>query len=329
MLALPLLIGLSACSDDDQPKQEVSNNAVRFNVTVPRASKAATTTASIDHFRIFSFVNSNPYMSNVVAKRTNSAWTTTPVMYWPADDAPVNFYCISPMVGEPEGTQVPNPNIGDYENTDGRTDLLYSVTTGATVNPVGLNFRHALSKVAFNFKRKTASDQQAPLKVDVKEVVVTAINGTASFTFPDKTTSPDAEASGTWHDYKSLGDVTVFSGSTATLSDTYEALNSTGYEFAIPQVLPESKSDLSGAYVKVLCSIYDETSGVKIWPKGADDAYLYFPLSSPGASNTTSTWKIGKAYAYNITIGVPVGSGKIDFDVTVDEYPSFEDMYLE
>lgn len=330
LLALPLLAGVCACSNDDQPSQHVSNKEIRFNVTVPKATKAATTTASISHFRIFSFVKSKPFMSNVIANRNQGSWTTAPVMYWPADNSPVNFYCISPMIGEVEDADaVPTPNIKDYENSRGDIDLLYSVAAGVSENPVSINFRHALSKLAFNFKRREASASQAPLKVEVKEVSVTDIYTKASFTFPKNTTSQGSTDSGSWHDQRSSIDVDIFSGSTAVLTDSYQNLNSSGYEFAIPQNLAESRAAVSGTYVKVKCTIYDENSGVQIWPKGAQEDYIYFPLNSPGASNTTGEWQAGKAYAYNITIGVPSDTGKIEFDVTVDEYPSFEDMYLE
>lgn len=114
LLALPAAILMSACSGDDEPGPDggnVSSNPVRFNVTVPRATRLATTTASINNFRIFSFVDSKPYMQNVVANRDESNWVTTPVMYWPADESPVNFYCVSPMLWDKTGSGVPNPNI--------------------------------------------------------------------------------------------------------------------------------------------------------------------------------------------------------------------------
>ena len=322
--------GLLSCSHDDTNGIAPSQKEVRFNVTVPRAPRGVTETSTIDNFRIFSFVNKKPYMHNVSAtKNDGSGWVTTPVMYWPADASPVNFYCISPMIGEVADSDVPNPNIENYDNATGKTDLLYSVNIGATVNPVSINFRHALSKVAFNFKRMEASPSQAPIKVDVSEVTLTAINTKGSFTYPDKTTSSESSDAGTWHDQGSKNDIAIFNGPVTTLTDQYATLNSSGYEFALPQELATSTADLGGAYVKVKCAVYDETSGVRIWPKSAESDYLYFPLNSTGAANTTAEWQAGKAYAYNITVGVPQDSGKIEFDVTVDQYPTFEDMYLE
>lgn len=331
MLLSAFGLGFSACSsDDDNNNAPVNPGQVQFNVTVPApAPRAATTTASISQFHVYSFVNGAEYMPNVTVTRTGSDWVSSPVMYWPGDGQPVDFYCISPMVGSETTTDTSVPNIKGYVNTDGTTDLLYAVTRGATANPVKINFRHALSRLAFNFRRQAASPSQAPLRVEVKEVTVTDINSTGSFTYPSETTAAGGTNKGEWSAQSTLVSAPIYRNETTVLTDNYLTLNSTDYEFAIPQTLATSKADLSGAYVKVLCAVYDENSGVRIWPRGQNEDYLYFPLNSPGASNVTTAWEAGKAYAYNITIGVPAGTGKIEFDITVDEYPTFEDMYLE
>ena len=327
MLLSAVGLGFTACSsDDDTP---VDGKAMRFNVTVPRAPRAATTTQSINQFNLYSFVDGAEYMSNVTVTRNGTEWEASPAMYWPGDGQAVDFYCISPMVGTETVTDTSVPNIKDYVNTDGTTDLLYAVTRGAKANPVKINFRHALAKLAFNFKRREASSSQAPLRVEVKGVTVTDVNSTASFTYPSETTAAGGEAVGIWSAQSMPKDAVIYQNATTVLTDNYMNINSTDYMFAIPQAIAQSEADKSGAYVKVLCAVYDEASGVRIWPRGASEDYLYFPLNSPGASNVTTSWEAGKAYAYNITIGVPAGTGKIEFDITVDEYPAFEDMYLE
>lgn len=118
------------------------------------------------------------------------------------------------------------------------------------------------------------------------------------------------------------------------LTDKYTNLNSTGYAFAVPQDLAESRNTgnvYTGAYLRVMCSVYDEESGVKLWPStttpGYDaatgNAYIYFPLNDPAHDTDVDDWEAGRYYVYNITIGVPRGTGVIDFDITVDEYKEF------
>lgn len=320
-------IGFTACSKDDENVPS-SGSVINFNVTVPRAQRQTTTTASINQFYLWSFVGGREYMPGVSVSRSGSSWTSSPVMYWPGDGQPVDFYCISPLVGTNDSPLGGGADIKDYVNTDGTTDLLYAVTLGATKNPVNINFRHALSRLAFNFKRREASSTQAPLKVEVREVIVTDINTTASFTYPHATTSPNGDATGVWSGQSSPVDAVISQNQTVVLTDNLMNINSTGYEFVIPQRITESGDSYAGCYAKVLCSIYDENSGVRIWPSGQESDYLYFPLNAAGQTGPQS-WDAGKAYAYNITIGVPAGTGKIEFDVTVDEYQQFDSMGIE
>lgn len=83
--------------------------------------------------------------------------------------------------------------------------------------------------------------------------------------------------------------------------------------------------------MKVLCDIYDEATGIKIWPSTTDAnyddmtgaGYVYFPLNGDNAQSPR--WELGKSYVYTLTVGVPdEGSGYIDFDITVDNYSEFE-----
>ena len=78
------------------------------------------------------------------------------------------------------------------------------------------------------------------------------------------------------------------------------------------------------------CAIYHEDTGTQIWPRGAEYADIYFPLHSAAeGAQTVSEWQQGRAYIYNLTIGVPSQTSAIEFDVTVDEYQSFADADIE
>ncbi len=117
-------------------------------------------------------------------------------------------------------------------------------------------------------------------------------------------------------------------------TDTPVELQNSGYIFAIPQTLTKSEvsgTNYSGAYARVLCEIFDRNTGVKIWPQSADvvsdgAGYIYFPLNA--SEQTNAEWQLGKAYRYTINIDVPTTSNKIDFDVTVEEFPDFIDTQV-
>lgn len=349
MLAGAVLLSFASCSSDDENGPiATTSNAIAFNVNVPRASRAATTptnTQSIEAFNVWGFVDGNTFMENVSVTGGQGNWSYNPVMYWPADEQKVNFYGVSPLIStaiEPDGN---NYSINEFNN-GGTTDLLYSVNigesrTGSNPAPVNVNFRHALSQVRVAMQREYFENPQNQLRVEVTGVDLLQTYSVASFNYPKETTSlntPTPGSVGTWHDQTALKDFTLYNGKAVTLKDDAEEANSTGFAFAIPQVLPEStqgQDSYNGAYIRVKCAIYSQLAGVKLWPStstpGYDEssgqAYLYFPIKSANA--TVGEWEPGKAYVYTITIGVPSGTGQIGFDVTVDEYKDFSQSIID
>lgn len=331
--------GISACSDDkdyDGPQPgETGRNAIEFAATAPRAPRTVSTTENLDKFYVTAYTDGMLFMDNVEVIRTGSgAWGYTPRMYWPSDGT-VNFYSYTPDIvanvhHDESGTDIPG-----YVNP-GDIDLLYGVNmdesapAGGGDKQVKVNFRHALSQVRFKLRRQDGAHN--PLRVEVGAVQLMNICSTGTFNFPRETTSADSEARGEWTGTSSVVSPDIYRGENISLTSDYQLVGNTGYIFAVPQTLvTSSETDYQGAYVRVLCSIYDEASGVKLWPsasassydQASGSGYLYFPLAT-----SPSTWDAGKAYVYNITIGMPQGSSAIEFDVTVDDYQDFADVEL-
>lgn len=331
-VALAAAAGLTACSDDNDSPAVPGKDAISFSVTVPKASRAVTTTNSINNFSVWAFVDGAPYMSNVFVTKQSDMWTYTPTMYWPADDKPVNFFSISPSI--PGGTigNPDKPDIPGFVNSNGSVDLLYAVNMGqkGSVNAqVKVNFRHAMSQVRFMLRRK-ADTANTPVRVDVDGVEIVNIYSKGDFEIPRVTTSVTTTDRGDWENLSAMTNAVIYNGEPVTLTDTPKEYNSTGYIFALPQDLAESSvsgNTYSGAYVRVRCAVYDEASGVKIWPSASTPgyvdgmAYVYFPLN--GETTRYNEWEPGKAYNYTLSVGVPAGSTAIDFSVTVDEYQDF------
>ena len=339
MLSAALLVsaaGLSSCSKDDDNTPDVprpSKEAISFNVTVPKAARGVTTTSSINDFSVWAFTGNELFMNNVKVNREGSVWNYSPTMFWPADNAEVNFYCVSPTIPGNVLTATPTPDIPGFINNTGSVDLLYAVNMKQTAGETGqvkVNFRHALSQVRFKLRRQDGTHN--PLRVEVGAVQVMNICSTGTFNFPRATTSADSDVRGEWSDTKTTVSPDIYRGETITLTSEAQLVGNSGYIFTVPQILATSvENGYEGAYVRVLCSIYDETSGVKLWPstsastydQASGSGYLYFPLAS-----TPSTWDAGKAYVYSLTIGMPQGSSAIEFDVTVDDYQDFADIEL-
>ena len=329
-----LAAAFTACSDDDNGGvEDLAKNAIAFNVTVPKATRAVTDIDNLNEFTVWSFVDRKPFMSGVEVSKKDNVWSYSPVMYWPADGKTVNFFSVSPNIGSKGMTSPDRTDIPAYDNSKGNVDLLYAVNMDESRSPVAVNFRHALSQVQFSLKRDNSG---TPLQIVVSGVELLNTASVGDFTYPRETTSSTTASTvrGTWSGQKSPKNVTVYTSNAqngTTLADTTQTLNSSGYMFAIPQVLEASTSSYTGAYVRVRCAIFAETSGVKLWPSTTDEgysdidgsAYIYFPLRSETA--TVTTWEPGKAYNYTLTVGVPSGTGTIEFDVTVDSYSDFID----
>ena len=331
--------GAFACSDDkdyDGPQPGTAGrNAIEFTASAPRAPRDVSTTENLEKFYVTAYTDGTLFMENVeVSRQGSGAWGYTPRMYWPAEGT-VNFFSYTPDITANVHQTENGADIPGYVNP-GNIDLLYGVNmdesspAGTVDKQVKVNFRHALSQVRFKLRRQDGTHN--PLRVEVGAVQVMNICSTGTFNFPRATTSADSDVRGEWSDTKTTVSPDIYRGENITLTSEAQLVGNSGYIFTVPQILATSvENGYEGAYVRVLCSIYDETSGVKLWPstsastydQASGSGYLYFPLAS-----TPSTWDAGKAYVYSLTIGMPQGSSAIEFDVTVDDYQDFADIEL-
>ena len=329
LLSISGLLFTGCSNDDDVVAPDITDNAIRFNASAPLAPRSVVTTDNLDNFRVTAFVAGKKYMDNVLVVKTDNTWNYTPVMYWPANES-VNFFSYSPDNITQSDADNGSADIKGFVN-NGTTDFLYGVNmneSGETTKMVKVNFRHALAQVRFYLKRKA---QNPAIRVDVKNVALTQLKSVGDFAFPRTTTAQGSTAYGTWSGQSVPTDPVLYAGNPVTLTDTGTELNPDSYAFFIPQKLEQSgESTTGGALVKVTCAIYHEDTGTQIWPRGTEYADIYFPLNSTATgAQTVSEWQQGRAYIYNLTIGVPSQTSAIEFDVTVDEYQSFADADIE
>lgn len=331
-----LVLSLSACSHNEHDAPS-AGNLISFNASAPLSGREAVTTNTLQEFRVWAFADGKPYMTDVNVGRTDNGWNYSPSMYWPSD-APLNFYSYSPAIKTETASDSSNPDIPGFINS-GKTDLLYAVNIGESrggtnATPVQVNFRHALSQVRFQIRPRVAKTGEQSLSVKVKSLDLLGTNTVGSFNFPTNSTTIGNQVTGEWTDHKNPADKNIYEGAEMLDTDTPVELRSTGYIFSIPQKLTKSEvsgSNYSGAYARILCEIFDRNTGVKIWPESADAVadgagYIYFPLNA--RENGNAEWQLGRAYRYTLNIDVPATSNKIDFDVTVEEFPDFIDSQV-
>lgn len=340
----------TGCSDVDEPMpgtQTANDGAIRFAAKTELSRSGAYTTNNLTAFNVYAYQSSDqttPYMNNVeVTKSSSNIWTYSPIAYWPSSGT-LDFYAYAPSTWV--GTNSPLKPIAWDNNANafspGATDLIYAVATGLsghTDTPnaqVVFNFRHALSKLTVNM-----SSSNANLKVQVSNVVIAGVNSKGSFTFPTATTTGalTADNVGSWsgqntpsiiylHISQAPDDLITLTTTPTNMDDTGAGLG--GGKFMIPQELIwRSNGSGKDMYIAVMCSVYDATTGTKLWPNANTpaenvvsgsafgDGLLKFPLST----SQFTAWQPGNSYIYNLIINSNEEMGTIEFgNPTVDTY---------
>lgn len=354
--AISAMLLAASCSNDEVTELNM-NNAIKFNVTTGNMSRATVTkTDNIDNFKVWAYTSSDAskleYMKGVTVTKSSGEWTYSPVVFWPKDNK-LDFYAVSPSSVNPT-INTTTAVITDYTVADGSEDLLYSykkeATKGAAVN---LNFRHALSQIAFKIKNTRATDMQ----VKVKSIKVKGIADKATLTWAAQTTGDNlsstnnnTETGDSWGTWSTPAKSTTDYGTEYTFynaaDDNESTLTTSDAEigeplFLMPQTLDPwnklgtgSTSTNYGACLLVDCQIMGGTDkNVKIWPEDDTNyATVAIPLTNP-TDGSNNKWMQGKKYVYTIIFGegagykpTPGGDNPepvlvpITFTVTVDEF---------
>lgn len=346
-------VALTACNNEDVLEVN-QGRGISFQVATEASTRAtATTTSTIDNFKVWGFTDGKTLMNGIEVSKSGSEWTYDGTIFWPATD--VDFYSVSPAenCGGTVNITKDKQEITNFTvNTDqaSQVDLLYAVNKGEKkadheASPVSINFRHALSQIVFKAKNTNEN-----LKVIVKGVKIANIKKAGDFTYPDAATTVHnnsttgsivATTQGTWSNVSTaekfsagMDDAGVtLDGKVETAKDLS---NATGALFMIPQALtpwnPSTTSalnaDNTGVYFLLNCQILSGTNkDIQVWPSEADETFAEIAVPA-----NTLTWEQGKKYVYTFIFGEGAGyePGEnpnpdptlvgIDFTVTVDEF---------
>ena len=201
LLAALSAVALTACNNDEVLEMN-QGRGIQFRVATEVTTKAtATTTNTIDKFKVWGFTDNKTLMNGVVVSKSNGAWSYDNTVFWPESN--VDFYSVSPTENIGGTVSITNneQKITDFTvNTDQsqQVDLLYAVNKGESKeshksSAVQVNFRHALSQIIFKAKNTNSS-----LKVSIKDVRVANVLKGGTFTYPSSsTTTQNTSASGT------------------------------------------------------------------------------------------------------------------------------------
>lgn len=361
-------VAMPSCSSD---QDEVLNNGegIRFTVSAGKQSRAiAVDNNSINKFHVWAVASNNPgaFFMNTEVTKSGLTWGYSPTKFWPQSN-PVNFFAVS------AGTSAGCPDIANitsavsFSEEEGKKvgmvlnnytvvpnadlDVLYAAYYGASKKDgtVPLNFRHALSQLAF-----AAKCTNEDLTIRVQSIRVENIKNKGTLAGPKATTQNQLLAGNTttetgdnWGVWSGQdGSATYTAPFHANTADQALTSNLTTYSvkddkydglLVLPQTIEawdkESYgSTLKGSRFLIMCQILSGTEAGKetqIWPK-TNGEYAEVAIPVPA-----TTWKQGMRYLYTFVFNTgagytpdPVDPGTkpepvlkdIKIDVTVDEF---------
>jgi hypothetical protein len=285
-VGLPLTAGLTACSSDDEQKQEppVRHISVEVNQRPmtsddPAGARSTDTRSAITTTETFSAFSMrgiyNSLTTNYDVSKSGGIWTVADDK-WPGGSENNNT---TPFYAYTDGTFYPNngtPFI-DFtvaENASSQHDLLVATNSVAYSDHDGkvpLTFDHACAALAFNvFISNTLSNNLPDKTLTVSSIVLRNVSNTGKYYFE----------SSSWSDVSGSAYYTL-ANSDMNITTTPQALSS-NYLFVIPQ--SSEANGTPGTYLDVTYTFTGQTK-----------TSATIPLSV--------NWEAGTQYTINIKLG--------------------------
>ena len=183
------IAGLVACVQEDVLNTPDLRSEIGFggyvNGSVRSVANPSTTTNTIDHFTVWSYMDDKEglILENELVEKSGDVWTYSNVQYW-LKKHNYRFFALTPYVAGQTNNAVlaglndPYANyLGglSFTNVDGTEDLLYAtaeVSTESSIpESVQFAFDHLLSKVKFTFVNGFTTSN---IDIAVTEVTMTA-----------------------------------------------------------------------------------------------------------------------------------------------------------
>lgn len=337
----------SSCSKNEVT-QTNPGDAIAFKAFSSGGTKAAeTATADVRSFTVHGTAQSaSSYNFVDTYSRTGADASWVPALgqhYWPADGTDMNFVAYSPALntnpfdpaGGAQGPAVTESmtitNISPYTTASQQTDFMVAYKTSNSTsgaNGVTLNFQHALSQIVIQAKNSNPN----VMKVEVYGVKIGRVGANATLTLPTAETSSAisgtswALAGGAVASYMAGGADQTPVVLTATPAQNEQGqpadiMFSEGSFMLIPQTLTawngSSTADNNGAYISVLCKVYNNNSAssttptwTRVFPSTDMPGFLSVPIDTE--------WVPGKKYTYTLEFYGENGGGGLPDPDPVD-----------
>lgn len=361
----------ASCSNDEIIEQRQANE-ITYAPAVAMPTRGVTTTANIEEFVVDGYLTTDTetklYINNNMIERQGDQWISkdNAPHFWPYTGS-IDFYAYSPV--DTKDKVVYSEEMGErkavIQNFEVNTqssdfkDLLYAVTpkrshaVGSDLMPVPINFKHALSQIAFNIKNTNPA-----LVIDVDKISIVNLASKGTFTLPTDYTELSGGPEGTWALANKIAGGKTYDAYISAVSDITPAsgtinLSANGAMLLLPQKATawdpknDAENESFGSYVLVNCRVWAINAGEKmlLWPQTNNTAgeIIYREVAIP----IDIDWKPGKRYTYTLVFGegagyIPPSSTDpgeevnltigdkvlkpITYNVTVDEFTTTPDI---
>lgn len=246
IMAVAVLASLTACQQNE-PEATYNDGTIKFAMAQTRAG--VTTTENLADFNVYGYTEGattlDIFPENTTANKDDarSVWTPNVIKYW-AENTTYNFFAVyAPTVASAANDKITSQSVNVSDNTmtinftnekgevdlvtaaDGDVATLYKQQTNTTK----LTFKHALARVAFQFK--WACNAGSGMTIEVSDVTLGGTKKTGVLTVA-------AEGAQSW---TATDDIVISYDAPGTLSEDEDAKllptinnDGTGYHYIIP-----------------------------------------------------------------------------------------------
>ena len=259
LLAAAAVALMASCTKTEVVETVNDQNAITFNAFFHKATKATeVTTADISAFEVTAMLNNAPYFEAVKVSKNGSAWTYSPVQYWPAEGE-LDFFAWAPLDSTgitenaynvftvaPPADAAKQPDFVVARTQGSKTGATNNATSGVTIN-----FRHAMSQIAVKVYNSNPN-----LEFDIYGWKVCGVDVDGTFTLKDANTDTNDAAKLAYADWTDntgnftgvfYDDFDLFNKAVSSAEASTAAAAITG---ATPMILvPQNGATAAAAYV--------------------------------------------------------------------------------
>ena len=314
VIAVAAVAAMASCSKTDLIETANDQNAINFNAFFHKATKANLTTSdNIAAFEVTAMLGTNTYFSQIAVSKSGSAWTYSPVQYWPATGE-LDFFAWAPTTS---GTGITRSAYNDfivapaqdaasqYDFVVARTQGTKDATTGnGAKNDVTINFRHAMSQIdvkVFNGNKNLQYDiygwKVCGVDVDGEYLFNDAsTDGTGKIAYANWCNNTGNFTGAFYDDFDKFNKINASANETSTAAanitgaTTMILVPQTGSTAATKYTAATASATQNGSYIAIDMCIKNATDGTVV----ATRQWCCWPIAY--------TWNPGYKYTYIIDL---------------------------